>query len=140
MNTFFRICIYYCIALLVFTLLFNVINATGAFDINANEGLQVSDTRSSLGELTTLSTPNMNYIIGLITLGAAAGIVVGYLTHSMVPVGIGIFSSVFWASYINTHSILSVGSYIPSELLLIITVCTGLIFVAAIIGMATGSG
>ena len=140
MNTFFRICIYYCIGLLVFTLLFNLVNATGAFDINVNEGLQVSDSDSALGELTTLETPNMNFLIGLIATGVAAGIVVGWVTQSIVPVGISIFGSVFWASFINTHSILSTGGYIPGELLLIITVCTALIFVAAIVGMLTGSG
>ena len=140
MNTFFRICIYYCLALLVFTLLFNVINVTGAFDINVNEGLQITDTDSALGELTMLATPNMGFLIGLIATGVAAGIVVGWITQSIVPVGIGIFGSVFWASYINTHSILSMGGYIPGEVLLIITVCTALIFVAAIVGMMTGSG
>ena len=139
MNTFFRICIYYCLALLVFTLLFGLVNATGAFTI-VDEGLGISDTEGALGDLTTLGTPNMNYIIVLIAGGLAAGLVAGVLTQSIVPVGISIFGSVFWASYINTYSILSVGSYIPGELLLIITVCTILIFVAAIVGMLTGSG
>ena len=140
MNTFFRICIYYCLALLVFTLLFGLINVTGAFDINAGEGLQVTDSDSALGELSTLETPNMNYLIGLVITGVAAGIVVGWITQSIVPIGISIFGSVFWASYINTYSILSMGDFIPGELLLIITVCTVLIFIAAIVGMLTGSG
>ena len=142
MNTFFRICIYYCLALLVFTLLFGLVNATGAFGIDVEEGLHISDTDSALGELSTLATPNMNYLIVLVAGGVAAGLVAGVLTQSIVPVGISVFGSVFWASYINTYSVLSMGnpSYIPGELLLIITVCTVLIFIAAIVGMLTGSG
>jgi len=139
MNSFFRICIYYCLGLLVFTLLFNVVSITGAFDMSPAPGIQVSSTEDSLGELTTLETPNMGYLWGLVAFGAASGLVIGWITKSIVPLGISIFGTVFWASFIHTHSILSMGGFIPGELLLIFTVCTVLIFVAALVGMLTGS-
>ena len=123
-----------------FTLLFNVVASTGAFDLSSAPGIQVSTAEEALGELTTVATPNMNFLFGLVAFGSAAGLLVGWLTQSVVPVGISIFGSVFWASFIHSHSILSVGGFIPGELLLIFTVCTVLIFVAAIIGMLTGSG
>jgi len=140
MNTFFKICIFYCLALLVFTLLFGLVNATGAFDISPEPGLQISSTEGALGEITTLETPTMDYLWGLVAFGGISGMIIGWITHSIVPVGVSIFGSVFWASYINTHSILSLGNFIPGELLMIITICTIFIFIAAIIGMLTGSG
>jgi len=124
----------------VFTLLFSVVHATGAFDITPEQGVQIDDTESALGDTTSLETPNMNYLITLVLAGAGVGLVIGWITHSIVPVGISIFSTVFWAAYINAHGILSIGNFIPSELLLIFTVCTVFIFIAAIVGMITGSG
>jgi len=140
MNTFFRIAVYFCFLLLICTLMFNVVSSLGAFGFSMNPGQQIGDTDEALGDLTTLETPNMNYIIILVTSGVGVGIFAGWLTHSIVPVGISVFGSVFWASYINTHTIISYGQYIPSELLTIFTICTGLIFIAAIVGMLTGSG
>jgi len=125
---------------MVFTLLFGLVNATGAFGITSGPGSSIGDTDEVLGDISTLETPNMNYLIGLVVAGTAIGIGVGYITSSLVPVGISIFGSVFWASFINMHTVLSIGGYIPGEILTIITIGTVLVFVAAIIGMITGSG
>jgi len=140
MSTFFKLCIFYCIGLLIFSLLFGLVSATGAFDLSSQPGVQISSTEDSLGELSSLQTPSVGFLFGLVAFGSAAGIFLGWVTKSIVPVGISIFGSVFWASFINTHSILSTGGFIPVELLLIFTVCTMLIFIAAVIGMLTGSG
>jgi len=144
MNTFFRICVYYCLGLMVFSLLFGLINATGAFGISLDPGGSISDSGGVLGEVSTLETPSMGFLLGLVAFGGAAGLFVSWISKSIVPVGISIFGSVFWASFINLHSVLSIGGgsgpFIPAEILLIITVCTILIFIAAIIGMLTGSG
>jgi len=139
MNSFFRICIYYCIGLLVFTLLFNLIATTEAFDMDSAPGIQVQTTEEALGEFTTLATPNMGYIFGLVAFGAATGLFLSYITRSIIPLGISIFGTVFWASFIHSHSIMSMGGFVPVELLTILTVATVLVFVAAIIGMITGS-
>jgi len=140
MSTFFRISIFYCLGLLIFTLIFGFIISTGAFDMSSEPGVQISSTENALGELSTLETPNMGYLLGLVAFGGAAGLFVSWISKSIVPVGISLFGSVFWASFINTHSILSTGGFIPAEILLILTVSTVLIFVAAVIGMLTGSG
>ena len=140
MSTFFKLCIFYCMGLLIFSLLFGLVAATGAFDLSSQPGVQISNTQESLGELSTLSTPSMGFLFGLVAFGSSAGVFLGWVTKSIVPVGISIFGSVFWASFINTHSILSTGGFIPGELLIILTVCTVLIFIAAVIGMLTGSG
>jgi len=126
---------------MVFTLLLNFISITGAFDyIESSSGKDINNTGTVLSELSDLSDPNMDYLWGLMIGGIAAGLVVGALTHSVVPTGIFIFSSIFWASFIRVHGILSIGGYVPGELLTIFTICTVFIFIAAVIGMLTGSG
>jgi len=123
------------------SLCFNVVNTFDAFGVtDVPSGIDLGDTEVVLSHTTSLATPNMNYIIGLVGLGVAFGVGVGYLTSSIVPVGIGIFGSVFWASFYNTYTVLQVGSYVPQEILTMFTICTVLIFAAAIIGMTTGSG
>jgi len=141
LNTFFRMSVYICFILLLISLCFNVVNTFDAFGVtDVPSGIDLGDTEVVLSHTTSLATPNMNYIIGLVGLGVAFGVGVGYLTSSIVPVGIGIFGSVFWASFYNTYTVLQVGSYVPQEILTMFTICTVLIFAAAIIGMTTGSG
>ena len=141
MNTFFRICVYFCIALMVFTLLLNFVAATGAFSYTPDDaGKEITDTGTVLEDVTALEEPNMDYLWLLVVGGIGAGLVVGALTHSVVPAGIFVFGSIFWASFINVHGILSIGGFIPTDLLTIFTVGVVFIFIAAIVGMLTGSG
>jgi len=139
-GTFFRASVIIAITLLVFTLSANYILGTGAFPISGDAGKDIDDTGALLGETSTLSTPNMDYLWGIIIGGIAAGIIAGALTHSVVPVGIFVYSSVFWASFIRTHSLLSWGGFIPGNFLSIFTIVIVFVFIAAVIGMLTGSG
>ncbi|NIQ92472.1 MAG: hypothetical protein GWN93_27225 [Deltaproteobacteria bacterium] len=140
MKTLFRTCVIICIGLLIFTLAVSYIQATGAFPISGSAGKDITDTSSALGDTTDLATPNMNYLWGIVIGGIAAGIVAGWITHSVVPTGVFIFSGVFWAGFINTHSILSIGGYVPGDLMTIGTICTVFVFIGACVGMLTGSG
>ena len=140
LNTFYRTCIYLCIGLLVFTLVLNYVQSTGAFPMVGTGGQDISGTEEVLGEVTDLEEPNMDYLWGIVIGGIAAGLVVGAITHSIVPAGLFIFGSVFWASYIKTHVILSYGGYIPEGFLMIFSIVTVFIFIAACAGVLTGSG
>ena len=78
---------------------------------------------------------------GLVTgLGVAAGLVIGKLTGSTAPIGIFIFSDAFWTSYNATLHILTIGNYLPDSFILLATVGVTFLFIAAVIGMLTGSG
>ena len=140
MNTFFRISIFLCIALLVFTLLISFVDGIGAFPYTNPIGIEIGDTGTLLEDTTTLERPNMDYLWLLVIGGIFAGLAFSARTQSIVPAGLFIFASVFWALFINTISILSIGGWIPGEILTIFTACTTLIFIAAAIGMLTGSG
>jgi len=103
-------------------------------------GQAVDDTGTVLSDVTDLESPNMNYLWAIVIGGIAAGLVAGWITHSIVPAGVFVFAGVFWASFINTHSILSYGNFIPTEFLTIITIVLVFVFIAAAVGMLTGSG
>jgi hypothetical protein len=54
MNTLFRICLYYCIALLVFSLAFNFVAYTGAFPLGSSPGVQGIDDDNLIDQILLL--------------------------------------------------------------------------------------
>jgi len=126
--------------LLIFTFAVNYLSSTGAFPITGSSGQQITDTGTVLEETTDLATPDMGYLWIIVTTGILAGLAISYLTRSIVPGGLFIFGTVFWASFINTHGILTIGGYVPGEIMTMFTIATVFIFIGACIGMLTGSG
>jgi len=127
--------------MLSFSLVANFVAGLGIFPFAEDVGSS-SDTSSALGDYTTLgSNANMWSIFTMVTVGTGLGaIVLAWATHSMTPIGVHLFGAVFWASWLNMQSILGTGEYIPNDLLTVATVGVLFIFIAAIIGMLTGSG
>ena len=141
MNSFFRITIYFAIALIMFTLSVNFISSLSAFPIETEEGPQIDSTDSALQVLTGLEQPNMAYIwLGVTTVGGFAAVGLAWLTKSVVPIGLYIYSLVFWTSWMRCQPILNFAGYMPPEFLLIFTVGVMFIFIASIIGLLTGGG
>ena len=141
MATFYQTCIYLCFGLIAFNLLFNFVDVFGAFTTtNPDVGVTV-DEGNVLSELTGLTDASMNGL-WLIAVGGTgiAAIGLAWITHSITPVGIHLFSTVFWTAYMRTITVVNYGGYIPGELIVVFTVITLLLFVAAVIGMLTGSG
>jgi hypothetical protein len=126
--------------MLFFSLSVTFIHALGIFPVADNPGLEGITNENVLSRITGL-TGGMEVVWALVTTISGFGaIVLGILTQSMTPIGIYLFSTVFWTAYINTSSILNVGGYIPADFLIIATVGIIFIFIAAVIGMLTGSG
>ena len=131
MNTFFRICVYFSFLVILVSLSFTVIH-----------GLDVFPSELSGEEAETYKeyVPTDLWIMAS-ALALGAGLAVSVLTHSIVPVGIAAYSSVFWGAYISALNSLSVTSYLSDAGILgMITVGLGFLFVASVIGMLTGSG
>jgi len=143
---FFRTCIYICMSLILFTLVINFIDGTGAFPADVESGQQVTTDQGSGGALsvfTNLDDANMNAVwgiaVGLTGLGAIG---LAWLTHSIAPVGIHLFSTVFWTSYIRAWGVVSVGGFTDDigGLMLVFTVGILFLFIAAVVGILTGGG
>lgn len=141
MNSFFRICVWFILLMLTFSLIANFVSGLGIFPNVATVGVDIDSDSGALSTLTNLASPNMSSIFlgvtGLTFLGAVA---LSALTRTITPIGLHLFSLVFWASWINMIHIFSTGGYIPSDLILVGTVGVMFVFIAAIIGMLTGSG
>jgi len=148
LDNFFKVCVYFSISLMVFTLSLNFLTGMGIFGpLLPGGGMDVTGNQSQIvGNFT--STPSASGGFGdvwllVFGLGTAAGIggaiVIAMATQNATFVGVYIFSVYFWASYINALSILSFGGFIPASFLLLFTVPIGFVFVGAIIGMLSGT-
>lgn len=141
MNSFFRICIVICLLMLVFSLVANLISGLDVFPDVSPVGISAENEAGVLSSLTGLSDPNMNSIwLGVTGLSFLGAVALAALTRSMTPIGLHLFGTVFWTSWIRMSSVLSYGGYIPSDFLIVFTVGVMFVFIAAIIGLITGGG
>lgn len=130
----------------VFSLSVTLISSLGIFgslDSGVSTDLEnESSTFESISDITMndfwsflSSEEGLTSIIGL---GATVGLAI--LTRSPTLIGVGLFSTVFWTSYMNVNGILSIGGYLPVELMVIGYIVMFFLWVGAVIGMITGSG
>ena len=146
MNTFFRICIFICIGIIIFTLSVNFVNSletedgVKAFPVEYETKSNITND-NILSELTGLTDPNMNFVWLLVTsAGALVAVGVGIFTQSITPVGIYLFGNVFWTSWIRMFAVVNVGGMLPETFTFIFLAGSVFVFIAAVIGMLTGSG
>ena len=147
-NSFFQLCVYICIGLIVFNLSISFVAGLGAFDTSTPAGMIRGNTTDAKMENLSINATGMNDIwdvifnpLGLATIGAlAGGVAVMILTQSVTFLGLYIFFTTYWGSYLIAISTLNLFSYMPAAFLLLITVPIAFIFVAAIIGILAGSG
>jgi hypothetical protein len=140
LNTFYQVCIYITVGLVLVTLSINFVNALEIFPVEAKKGFDVAegDTNSTFASLTQDDTSMTNLWLMIITGAGIGGLLIAWFTHSPAILGVYVFSVVFWASYLNALGF--VMNYVPAGFLLIGTVGMGFIFVGAIGGMLSGSG
>jgi len=141
MKSFFQIAIVITFILFIFGFLASFVASTGAFPFTEDMGISISSDSDWLVKFTGLTDPSMSAIFlgvtGLTFLGAVA---LAVSTHSVVPIGLHLFGLVFWSSWTKACVVLSYGGYIPGNLLVIFTFGVLFVFVAAIVGILTGSG
>jgi len=141
MRSFYQIAITLTFILFIFSLLASFISSTGAFPFTDEMGISIESDSDWLTKFTGLTDPTMGAIFlgvtGLTFIGAVA---LAVATHSVVPIGLHLFSLVFWSSWVKFSVILGYGGYIPGGLLVIFTVGVMFVFIAAIVGILTGSG
>ena len=143
MNTFFRTCVYICIGIIIFTLCINVANGLmeDFYPMTLEGGSSGINQSNALSKVTGLDNPNMNNLWLLaIGVGLAIGGIWSYLARSVTPIGVVLFSEVFWTSWIRMQNILSMGDWLNGDIILVFTVVVMMLFIAAVIGMLTGSG
>lgn len=152
LSTFFQICIYITVAMVLFTLSISFVSALGVFQTTVETGFVPGDTTNeTFSDLTNLETSSgltgMNAILAIVTgsiIGLVGGMALGWIMQSTVFIGIGVFTGVFWTSYISALSIVNTNNWLmafPMNLFVGMgTVGMLFIFGAAITGMLSGSG
>lgn len=153
MNTFFRIAVYLSFAMIIFNLAIAFVGGldnpnTGEpiFPVGGTPGRGMTNESESIEEYTDmgaigLEDPTVGGMFTLIASGVlVATIFICILIRSITPLGIAIFGSVFWGAFYQAQAVISYGGYIPSDFITIFVVGGAFLFIAAIIGMLTGSG
>ena len=141
MRNFFQAAIVITFMMFIFGALASVIASTSAFPFTEDLGIGITSESDFLSKFTGLSDPSMKALfIGVTGLTFIGAVALAVATHSVVPIGLHLFSLVFWSSWVKFSVILSYGGYIPGGLLVIFTVGVMFVFVAAIVGILTGSG
>jgi len=150
LNTFLQICIYLAISLTIFTLCINFVSMLGVFGTGIETGVGVgSDTPSIFTDISGFSGGVEGIWLIVTTVTGILAVGVAILMHSAIPVGAYILSVVFWTSYSRCISVINVPTEAGATLfaaepmsyfLIIATVGMLFIWIAAIVGIFTGSG
>ena len=135
---FFRVVIWLSILMIVFNLAIGFVASLDVFPVESVPGTGYVEPDNILTTFTGLSGGMENLWLAITTVGLLLSIPLAILTNSLIPVGIDIFATVFWTAYIKSHTVLSVGGYIPTEFLGIFLGVMVIVFIAAIIAMLTG--
>ena len=137
-NTFFQIAIYICLALIVFNLAYSFIASLSVFPVE-KEGVYEGDSRSIFKTLTGWDDGIAGIWLAMTTLGGVAATGVSFLAKSPAPIGVYIFSHIFWNSYNAALNALPL-EMLPAEFVIIGTVAMLFLYVAAAVGLLTGGG
>jgi len=143
MKTFFQISIIITFIMFIFGLLASFIASTGAFPFADDMGISISSDSDFLTKFTGLDEDSQSMralFLGVTGLSFIGVVALAFATKSVVPIGLHLFGLVFWASWTKTSVILGHGGYVPEGLLVIFTVGVFFVFIAAIVGILTGSG
>jgi len=132
-SNYFRLCVYFCIGLIIFTLSINFISAMGIF---SSVPTDISSTSNNIFSQITGLDEGMASIWAIVTtVGGIGAVVVAFLIQSATFVGVYLFSVVFWTSYSRFIVTININDFIPSDFLIIFTVALLFIWVAAVISM-----
>ena len=139
MQSFYQVCIFFTVGLMVFTMSVNVMTGMDIFgNIEPTGGMVTgNDTNSSFEAFTGYG---MNTELWILVLGGAVllAVPIAIFTQSLSIVGVYIFGVFFWGSFFNALAIISIGSFMPIFLIPLFIVPVAFIFIGAVIGMLSG--
>ena len=144
LGSLFQVAFFFVVAIMVFTLCVNFVDGLGVFSsegtpIYIDKGLEAEGNASDVFASITGLDGGMQYVWGLgITLAALGSVALAWATGQTTPIGVYIFSAVFWTSWIRCFSIFE--TIVPTELTMIAHIIMLFIFAGAIAGVLSGGG
>lgn len=137
LTNYFRIAIYFCLVMIIFTLCVNFVSALNIFSA-VPTGISSSGTSQDIFSDISGFSGGMQYVWAImLTATGFASFVMAKLMGSTSIIGVYFFSAVFWTSFNRCLTFINIGNFIPAEFLTIIVVGLTFIWVAAVIGMLT---
>jgi len=146
MKSLFQICFLICMLLIIFTLIINFVVALGVFgDATLNTPVATEGDEQDLFYEISGFSGGMGQVWFIVTaVGGILSVAAAILMRSTTPIGIYLFSEIFWTSYSKFIDTVNINNIFGGEplgmLFLVITVGLLFIWVGALIGMLTGSG
>ena len=140
LGTLFQTCLYFCLCIIIITLCINFVDGLNVFPTPIEAGFDASGSSDNIFSSLTNLGGGLEYV-WLLALGGGLA-VTGFtmlITHSTIPLGVYLFSAVFWTSYVRVLAVIYTW-YIPSDFLVIGTVVMLFLFAGAVAGMLGGSG
>ena len=152
-GTFYQASVYICMCVIAFNLSFAAVTGLGVFG-DMESGVHMGDdTTDAFANITNVNATTQSgesytgmdalwIIVGGSVIGGAAGLFLSWATHTSVFMAIGLFSGIFWSSYLGSLSIINTGGYLVNLMgfVLIGTVLIVFVFAGAVVGMLGGSG
>lgn len=153
LDSFYQASSYICFCMIAVNLAFAFVIGLGVFGTTSSEGFEVTNASGTVESITGLEaeTDDGTYggmdavwvIAGGAAIGGIAGFFLSWATKTTAFMAIGLFSGVFWSSYLNSLSILGAGGYLDVlgdlGFILIGTVLIMFAFMGAVIGMLGGT-
>jgi len=150
LSSFFQICIYITIVIIILNCLISFVAVSGFFDTTVHSGIDIDgDPVGKFEQLTELSDGGDKLgadalwsIVSGGLIGLGAGIVLGWAFHSTQILGVSIFSGIFWASYISAYASMSSLNLLAGLEGFVAIGSLGMLFIfgGAVAGMLSGSG
>lgn len=149
MNTFTSFCVGACIFMIFFGMSIGFIGLMGAFPTGLTTGFTPGNSTETVTGLTGNVTGVMGHFNFWDLWGATTGLAlggalaIGILTKSTNMIGTWVFGTFFWSSWGSMLTVFYTFDFLSSGaglmLITMITVGMAFIFVAAVIGMLSGS-
>jgi hypothetical protein len=150
MNTFNSICIAGCIFMTFISMSIGFINLSGAFGVTTPTTISVNgnatQTVENLSQNITGTAGKMDWnSLWLIATGITALGVIGlaFMTGTTNMIGVYLFGTFFWSSWLNVVNIMRLGGFLDFSagvaLITMITVGMTFMFIGAVIGMLSGA-
>ena len=137
LSNYFRIAVYFCLVMIVFTMAVNFISALNIFT-EAHAGVPISgDEDNVFSKISDFTGGMAQFWIILTTIEGIVVIAIAKVVGSTNIIGVWLFGTIFWKSYINSLVVTDVTKLIPVDFIAMFTVALIFIWVAAVISMFT---
>jgi len=140
-NSFFQICYDWVLIIILATISISIVSSLYVFTkVDTGMAMDLSSADGVFKTVTGLTGGAQWVWLTIITAGGLGALVVAKLTQSTNMIGVYLFSTVLWTSWIKCLSVIDIGNWVPLEFKVLFTFGVMFLYVGAIIGMLTGSG